>query len=53
MEIESEDNWHLLYHQRGTSVERAEAALYMARLRRHWSSAGERTAGRERTRDWN
>jgi hypothetical protein len=53
MEIETEDNWDLLYHQREISVERAEVALYMDRLRRHWSSVGERTAGRERTRDWN
>jgi hypothetical protein len=53
MELEPEDNWELLYHQRGISVERAEVALYMDRLRRHWSSVGERTPGRERTRDWN
>ena len=53
MELESEDDRDLLYHQRGISVERAEVALYMDRLRRHWSSVGERTAGREKTRDWN
>jgi len=53
MVIEAEANGELLYHQRGISVEEAEVALYMDRLRRHRSSVGERTAGRERTRDWN
>jgi hypothetical protein len=36
MELESEDDWDLLYHKRGISVERTEVALYMDRLRRRW-----------------
>jgi hypothetical protein len=53
MEIESEGNRDLSHHQRGISVERAEVALYIGRLKTHWPSVGERTAGRERTRQWN